>query len=75
MKVTADFYRHLFAGIAGAILTALVAYLAKVDWSSFGPYASFIQLFVQVATEIVNQYFGHAAVPLASDVPNVTKAG
>ena len=75
MKLSNDMWRHVVFGALGAILTALVAYLAKVDWSSFGPYASLIQLFVQVATEIVNQYFGHAAVPPASDVPNVTKAG
>jgi hypothetical protein len=57
MKVTlsADFWRHLAIGAAGAAATGLVAYLGHVDWSSFGPYAGLIQLAVQLLAEGVNQ--------------------
>jgi hypothetical protein len=57
MKVilSADFWRHLAIGAAGAAATGLVAYLGHVDWSSFGPYAGLIQLGVQLLAEGVNQ--------------------
>ena len=55
MKLTADFWRHLLIGAAGAAATGLFAYLGHVDWSSFGPYAAFIQLGVQLLAEAVNQ--------------------
>jgi hypothetical protein len=56
MKITNDFWRHLLVGVAGAIGTALFGYLTKVDWSSFGPYAAFIQLGIHGLTEILNQW-------------------
>jgi hypothetical protein len=55
MKVTADFWRHLAIGAAGAAATATVGYLGHVDWSSFGPYAAVVQLGVQLLAEAVNQ--------------------
>jgi hypothetical protein len=55
MKVTADFWRHLAIGAAGAAATGLVGYLGHVDWSNFGPYAAVIQLGVQMFAEVVNQ--------------------
>ena len=57
MKValSADFWRHLAIGAAGAAATGLLAYLGHVDWSSFGPYAGLIQLGVQLLAEGVNQ--------------------
>ena len=57
MKVSADFWRHLGIGLAGAVATGAIGYLAKVDWSSFGPYAGLIQLGVQMLAEGVNQTF------------------
>jgi hypothetical protein len=55
MKLTADFWRHLAIGAAGAAATGLVGYLGHVDWSSFGPYAAVVQLGVQMLAEVVNQ--------------------
>jgi hypothetical protein len=55
MKISADWWRHVAIGIAGAAATGIVAYLTKVDWSSFGPYAGLIQLGVQLLAEAVNQ--------------------
>jgi predicted phage tail protein len=61
MKVTADFWRHLGIGVAGAAATAAVGYLGHVDWSSFGPYAALIQLGVQMLAEGVNQALAKAS--------------
>lgn len=55
MKLSADFWRHLAIGAAGAAATGLVVYLGKIDWTSFGPYAGLIQLGVQLLAEAVNQ--------------------
>lgn len=60
MKVTADFWRHLGIGLVGAMATAAVGFLTKTDWSSFGPYAVFIQLGVQMLAEGVNQALASA---------------
>lgn len=60
MKITNDFWRHIIFGLAGALGTAFFAYLTKVDWSSFGPYATFIQLGVQSLTELFNQWLASA---------------
>ena len=61
MKVTADFWRHLGIGLAGAMATAAVGFLTHQDWSSFGPYAAFIQLGVQMLAEGVNQAIAKAS--------------
>ena len=61
MKLTADFWRHLAIGAAGAAATGLIGYLSHVDWSSFGPYAVFIQLGVQMLAEGVNQAIAKAS--------------
>jgi len=55
VKLSADFWRHVLIGAAGAAATGLVAYLGHIDWSSFGPYAGLIQLGVQLLAEAVNQ--------------------
>ena len=55
MKLSADFWRHVLIGAAGAGATAVLGNLAHVDWSSFGAYATMIQLGIQVATEGLNQ--------------------
>jgi len=55
MKISNDWWRHVLIGAAGAAATGLAAYLGKVDWSSFGPYAGLIQLGVQLLAEGVNQ--------------------
>ncbi len=60
MKLTADFWRHLAIGAAGAAATGLIGYLSHVDWSSFGPYAGLIQLGVQMLAEGVNQTLASA---------------
>jgi hypothetical protein len=61
MNLTADFWRHLGIGVAGAAATGVIAYLAKFDWSSFGPYAGLIQLAVQMLAESVNQALARAS--------------
>lgn len=61
MKLTADFWRHLGIGAAGAAATGVIGYLAKVDWSSFGPYAGLIQLGVQMLAEGLNQALAKAS--------------
>ena len=63
MKVTADFWRHLAIGAAGAAATATVGYLGHVDWSSFGRWAGLIQLGVQLLAEGVNQAIAKADGP------------
>ena len=60
MKLTADFWRHVGIGAAGAAATASVGFLAHVDWSVFGPYAGMVQLGVQLLAEGVNQAIGAA---------------
>lgn len=62
MKLTADFWRHVGIGAAGAAATAAVGFLGHVDWSAFGPYAGMVQLGVQLLAEGVNQAFASAKV-------------
>ena len=69
MKLTADFWRHLAIGAAGAAATGLVGYLGHVDWSSFGPYAAVIQLGVQLLAEGVNQAIAKADGPKLDVAP------
>lgn len=69
MKLTADFWRHLAIGAAGAAATGLVGYLGHVDWSSFGPYAAVVQLGVQLLAEGVNQAIAKADGPKLDVAP------
>jgi hypothetical protein len=69
MKVTADFWRHLAIGAAGAAATGLFGYLGHFDWSSFGPYAAVIQLGVQLLAESANQAIAKADGPKLDVAP------
>ena len=69
MKVTADFWRHLAIGAAGAAASATIGYLGHVDWSSFGPWAGLIQLGVQLLAEGVNQAIAKTDGPTLDAAP------
>jgi hypothetical protein len=61
MKLTADFWRHLGIGLAGAVGAAAFGFLTHQDWSAFGPWAATVQFGVQMAAEAVNQALAKAS--------------
>ena len=55
VKISGDWWRHLGAQLATAIVVAALTALGHVDWSVFGPYAGLPPMLVGLATELFNQ--------------------
>lgn len=58
--ITANVLRHLGWQIVAAVLTAAVAAIAKVDYSSLGVYAPLAQSVAALIGSIVNEALGAA---------------
>jgi hypothetical protein len=58
--ITANVLRHLAWQIGAAVLTAAVAAIAKVDYSSLGLYAPLAQSAAAILGSVVNEAIGAA---------------
>jgi len=58
--ITANVLRHLAWQIAAAVITAAVAAVANVDYSSLGVYAPLAQSVAALIGSIVNEALGAA---------------
>ena len=68
-KVSGDWWRHLGMQLGTQFVFWLLAYLAKVDWSAFGPYAPGISAAIAFLTTIATEAFNQAlATPVAGQI-------